>query len=485
MSHCVHFLSRLERVSMAHADFALELYRDPQLVKLLMAEFSDIYGEERAALALGDDGAGPYVVVAADGGFVTCLGEKMKPRGLTVVTRELLESRRMFSEEFSEAVQRYNKLKEKGGTTRMLRRIIGNGQLVSREDVEQTVAVLPALQMDFIDHIITMSVMIAKERDRLIRSIQASRKLRGRAEDIRRLATEAAAAHWTGVWSIATCHAIVAAGGEHSLMSMYYKDSDQLGPAHTVSFLEGHSGLALRSLWGVGMRGVAVVGLYESHLHRLNRREDVIGNVASLTIAALRHPELRGRVTKHLEKISRQRGLYSSVDFVITCAMELISGGLQSFYEAQCVIGREMYLKVRRNLSPSHPDYYEKISDVPDSLLRTLSVMFPSRFNDHEEALLGMFACLPWLAEVEIGELFLPRRLNDTLLTVGPSHAELGMELLNSQAVESYRSEPYIGRPRVGRNDPCPCDSGRKFKQCCLNRESEALASFSEMTSLL
>ncbi|MDJ0685771.1 MAG: SEC-C metal-binding domain-containing protein [Alphaproteobacteria bacterium] len=22
--------------------------------------------------------------------------------------------------------------------------------------------------------------------------------------------------------------------------------------------------------------------------------------------------------------------------------------------------------------------------------------------------------------------------------------------------------------PRVGRNDPCPCGSGKKFKHCCL-----------------
>ncbi len=23
--------------------------------------------------------------------------------------------------------------------------------------------------------------------------------------------------------------------------------------------------------------------------------------------------------------------------------------------------------------------------------------------------------------------------------------------------------------PKVGRNEPCPCGSGRKFKKCCLN----------------
>ncbi len=24
--------------------------------------------------------------------------------------------------------------------------------------------------------------------------------------------------------------------------------------------------------------------------------------------------------------------------------------------------------------------------------------------------------------------------------------------------------------PKVGRNDPCPCGSGRKYKQCCLGK---------------
>ncbi len=27
---------------------------------------------------------------------------------------------------------------------------------------------------------------------------------------------------------------------------------------------------------------------------------------------------------------------------------------------------------------------------------------------------------------------------------------------------------PYVREaPKVGRNDPCPCGSGRKFKKCC------------------
>jgi uncharacterized protein YchJ len=29
-------------------------------------------------------------------------------------------------------------------------------------------------------------------------------------------------------------------------------------------------------------------------------------------------------------------------------------------------------------------------------------------------------------------------------------------------------SQPYVrASPKVGRNDPCPCQSGKKFKKCC------------------
>jgi len=35
--------------------------------------------------------------------------------------------------------------------------------------------------------------------------------------------------------------------------------------------------------------------------------------------------------------------------------------------------------------------------------------------------------------------------------------------LLNSSCPMTFRREG----PKVGRNDPCPCGSGKKFKKCC------------------
>ena len=35
-----------------------------------------------------------------------------------------------------------------------------------------------------------------------------------------------------------------------------------------------------------------------------------------------------------------------------------------------------------------------------------------------------------------------------------------------------YDNEPYVRpEPKIGRNDPCPCGSGKKYKKCCLVKE--------------
>lgn len=36
--------------------------------------------------------------------------------------------------------------------------------------------------------------------------------------------------------------------------------------------------------------------------------------------------------------------------------------------------------------------------------------------------------------------------------------------------VNMFDREPKISEPKVGRNDPCPCGSGKKYKKCCLNK---------------
>lgn len=36
--------------------------------------------------------------------------------------------------------------------------------------------------------------------------------------------------------------------------------------------------------------------------------------------------------------------------------------------------------------------------------------------------------------------------------------------------VETYRKT----EPEIGRNDPCPCGSGKKYKRCCMRKKTQA-----------
>jgi len=55
------------------------------------------------------------------------------------------------------------------------------------------------------------------------------------------------------------------------------------------------------------------------------------------------------------------------------------------------------------------------------------------------------------------------KKLTDTELAALKPHLKL-MEVAPTE--RQQRRVP----PRVGRNEPCPCGSGKKFKKCCLVR---------------
>lgn len=45
-------------------------------------------------------------------------------------------------------------------------------------------------------------------------------------------------------------------------------------------------------------------------------------------------------------------------------------------------------------------------------------------------------------------------------------------EIVMEVGVSDNKLTPYARETRrVGRNDYCPCGSGKKFKRCCLNKE--------------
>jgi preprotein translocase subunit SecA len=42
-----------------------------------------------------------------------------------------------------------------------------------------------------------------------------------------------------------------------------------------------------------------------------------------------------------------------------------------------------------------------------------------------------------------------------------------GGQMVSEAAAELEKARPVKATPRVGRNDTCPCGSGKKYKSCC------------------
>lgn len=46
---------------------------------------------------------------------------------------------------------------------------------------------------------------------------------------------------------------------------------------------------------------------------------------------------------------------------------------------------------------------------------------------------------------------------------------------------ETFFPETYVRpEPKIGRNDPCPCGSGKKYKKCCLDKDEAGDTVFSD-----
>ena len=58
--------------------------------------------------------------------------------------------------------------------------------------------------------------------------------------------------------------------------------------------------------------------------------------------------------------------------------------------------------------------------------------------------------------------------LNDLAKKVAETQKTEQKETKRKRAATTFKRKAA----KVGRNDPCPCGSGKKFKKCCLNKDS-------------
>ena len=55
----------------------------------------------------------------------------------------------------------------------------------------------------------------------------------------------------------------------------------------------------------------------------------------------------------------------------------------------------------------------------------------------------------------------------DTMGSAASAAAGNASDMVSEASEAVSKAQPIRTGPKVGRNDPCPCGSGKKFKQCC------------------
>jgi preprotein translocase subunit SecA len=100
--------------------------------------------------------------------------------------------------------------------------------------------------------------------------------------------------------------------------------------------------------------------------------------------------------------------------------------------------------------------FMELSQDIDRQTIELLFKAHPVGMNAPKPRAVAMQAFKPELAAPTARQLPQEHQGSEARSPVGPSEGE------------RPRMKPVVHTgPKVGRNDPCPCDSGKKYKKCC------------------
>lgn len=447
MGHDAHFLRRLERLDHRSLDLALGLYRDRVAVKLVLANVDLPPDCDRVALALTDDADPPHVVVARDGGFVTCLGRGMRTGRLPIVARSAIDDAFEDSARVGRADAR---IAMRGGVFELLKRVLAAGHRLARDDFEAAALLAPLVQPLLVETL-KQDVGFVFEIQRGM-SVRRLRRTDPRTtETLRRYAT-----------AVDTVRHIVLL----SIPAAGLKLADGV-PAVGVAALGDH-GAFVGDLGGIAAAacfaaqvGPGLLPGYAEHWRESDGFQSLVAPLTGLIALASAHPESLGDVLDVLRE--RQAPVFHDFDARLaggfadgTLWMLTTEGELEASI-ADLRRGMTETIAIQAEVAPD---------DVPDVLVNGLLTNLQMHWMGNATGMAKVPAVAAWAARLQPTDFYLPAAYLSEIQT------GLGVEGTRRFLTDVVRWEgrhvPIVrDGPKVGRNDPCPCGSGRKYKRCC------------------
>ena len=463
MGHAIHFLERLERLSMPQADFALALYRDSELVRFVLQRLKLSDGVDRVALAVERRPDTPYIIVARDGGFVTCLGKDMSVGHTMVVSREQIDALTADRNELRDAIEH---IRASGNVTQLFRRLYRSGRNLSREDFLVLRDLFPLYWPD-----------LTKKASELALSLQQFRERYRRGHYRRKSAAalEVLTAYWQATWALG--HLLALFGSmlqEHASVLMPMLLSQELADFH-LSWLGTRTmsiPMMVRGAWAVSRAGHELLPRHRRMFEdEANSFLTALDSAMSLTAIALRHRELRAEVR---EILARKRNPFFAPDAPnldtkiarnLIPLFENVLDQEETHRKLHRVIGGDMLLRGLEHLPPDHEARRFGLDDVDDAIAYNMPLQLDSRVFGDAQAQIVLATSLPWVVSVDIHELYLPAAIQANIGR--PCHPDDMLDQLDDFTAYTLRSIPARRAATPGRNEPCSCGSGKKYKRCC------------------
>lgn len=459
MAHDLHFLKRLERLSLPHVEMALSLYRDTEMLQWVIQNANLIEHSDRVALALDDSDEPPHLVVTWEGKFVTCLAGGMVPDDHPVINRGQLDK---YAGQLRRIRERISADSDQRGVVKvdkLFSRVFRASDEMSREEFDALSAWQPVLKGQFLQVLVETAQSVARRTTWLVDNVLR----RPRARHRRALLT-----YWRHVFALGPL-SLLASMDSKDLFEQLPLGSEIKNGLSWMTMAHGVTSIGLMALWGVGKVGKPLVAPYKQALVQQPRDGRFLDITMGLALIGLRHRQLNAEVSKALRGTKAIEAYASCPEWVEILTLfrdlllEVVDGREDTSYVEHT--GKKLGVELADLLEPRSRYRYRDVDEVPEDLWLPLCVGFREDFRHRQDALGHMVRLLPALARANARDLFLPRDLLVELHE--PWTVEHTLDHLRNQARYLGERAPARTAPTPRRNEPCVCGSGKKYKHCC------------------
>ncbi len=457
MPHDEHFLSRLDRLSLPLVEFALTLYRDAPLVKVILQGARAPESAPRIALSLDHPTEGPFVVVARDGGFVTCLGAGMSPAPHPVITRAQIDlqlQRLTVARDRAETAQRL--IGRRSGVGVLLERVYTAGEFMSREEIFALGLWQPLLRPTML--------MLYHSALNSVDALRARLLLDGR---LRAADRDRWTAFWLGSWAAAHMLVLIAMDGQEDFSTHSHPEWLRQNFCWGVA-QQGGQRFVLRAAWASARLAKVLLPVQKQRFVASQATWPMTDAVVCLAAITGARARTRAEVLKKLRVAAPPENAPAGEHM-----LHIIGGmGVEAIEADEAVLraealelGRHHHHAVTANLPADNEFRFATKDEIPEAL--AMAALFDTSwtvFSDFHGSRRAM-RLAPTIGRLAAEDLYYPKKYHSSFAR--NLDADTVESLIAPRRGAVKPPKPARAAERPGPNEPCTCGSGKKYKRCC------------------